>query len=95
MQKFVHIDDVKKQIESLKIKKTFKRETAGFLFIFLIVLSFYGVVVQKTPAIDLIQIFIMPIFTFAYMAFGADVYSKQMDKKNKSQENNHEKEFEQ
>ena len=60
--------------------KTQKRETAWFLLGFLVLLSFPAVFDENESAIRLIEIFIVPIFSFATLAFGADAYAKQIKK---------------
>ena len=55
----------------LKREKTYKRETAGFILLFL------GYVVL-TDDIEMVKVLVWPAITFAGACFGFDSYTKQL-----------------
>ena len=55
--------------EQTKYKKTFKREVAVLLLIWLVYLV-------ETKDVEIIQVLVWPIFSFAAASFGFDAYGK-------------------
>lgn len=62
------------------MSKTFKRETAGAMLVFLFGLFTYGVYHENLVAIDAAKYLTLPVFTFTGLAFGFDAYAKQAAK---------------
>lgn len=60
--------------------KTYKRETALGMLVFLFGLFAYGVHYASPVAIDAGKYLTLPIFTFTGLAFGFDAYAKQVQK---------------
>lgn len=58
------------------MEKTYKRETAGGLLVFLMGLFVWGV--WEPMAFEAAQFLTLPVFTFAGGAFGMDAYAKQI-----------------
>ena len=56
--------------------KTYKRETALALFIFLCGLFIWGI--WNAQAANAAEFLTLPVFTFAGAAFGLDAYAKQI-----------------
>lgn len=59
-------------------QKTFKREVAVGMLLFLAGLTLAGIGYPDTLAWEAAKHFTMPIFTYAGLAFGIDSYAKQV-----------------
>ena len=58
------------------MKKTWKRETAWALIVWLAGMGGWGV--YEPSAMQFAEMITVPIFSFAALAFGMDAYSKQV-----------------
>lgn len=59
-------------------QKTYKREVAAVMLLFLAALVVAGIIWPDTIAWEAAKFFTLPIFTFAGASFGADFYAKQV-----------------
>ena len=63
--------------DEAKKRKTYKREFAGFLFCFVAFFAIYYVFWGNDRAMEVLNLFVTPIFVFLYGAFSIDSASKQ------------------
>lgn len=59
-------------------EKTYKREAAVSLVVFVLGMFTYGVHSGDTVAVDVAKFLTTPVMLFAAAAFGLDAYSKQV-----------------
>ncbi|WP_299549392.1 hypothetical protein [uncultured Tateyamaria sp.] len=57
-------------------EKTYKREVAGAMLVFLFTLFIWGIQAPETKAIQVAEFLALPIFGFAYGAWAIDAVQK-------------------